>query len=79
MRSGRRFSGSLSNIVGVTVPPVTAELRHRGMPVNHKRVVRIMGEDNLLAVQPRRFVSEHECNTRRIYLNLARPHDADRD
>ena len=28
---------------------VTAELRRRGMVVNHKRVARIMREDNLLA------------------------------
>ena len=32
---------------------VAAELRRRGMLVNHKRVARIMREDNLLAVQPR--------------------------
>ena len=52
---------------------VTAELRRRGMPVNHKRVARMMREDNLLAVQPRAFVvttdSDHELE---IYLNLAR-------
>ena len=35
---------------------VTAELRRRGMFVNHKRVARLMREDNLLAVQPRAFV-----------------------
>jgi transposase InsO family protein len=35
---------------------ITAELRRRGMLVNHKRVVRLMREDNLLAVQPRAFV-----------------------
>ena len=35
---------------------ITAELRRRGMLVNHKRVSRIMREDNLLAVQPRAFV-----------------------
>ncbi len=35
---------------------VTAELRRRGMLVNHKRVARLMREDNLLAVQPRAFV-----------------------
>jgi hypothetical protein len=35
---------------------VSAELRRRGMLVNHKRVARIMPEDNLLAVQPRQFV-----------------------
>src|SRR5687768_18428885 len=50
---------------------VTAELRRRGMLVNHKRVSRLMREDNLLAVQPRAFVvttdSKHELE---IYLNL---------
>ena len=35
---------------------ITAELRRRGMLVNHKRVARIMREDNLLAVQPRTFM-----------------------
>lgn len=52
---------------------VTAELRRRGIPVNHKRVARMMREDNLLAVQPRAFVvttdSDHELE---VYLNLAR-------
>ena len=42
------------------------------MLVNHKRVLRIMREDNLLAVQPRAFVvttdSDHEFE---VYLNLA--------
>ena len=35
---------------------LTAELRWRGMLVNHKRVSRLMREDNLLVVQPRAFV-----------------------
>ncbi|MBC8168116.1 MAG: transposase [Bryobacteraceae bacterium] len=35
---------------------ITAELRHRGMQVNRKRVLRMMQEDNLLAVR-RRFVT----------------------
>jgi putative transposase len=52
---------------------VTAELRRRGLLVNHKRVSRLMREDNLLAVQPRAFVvttdSKHELE---VYLNLAR-------
>ena len=52
---------------------VTAELRRRGMLVNHKRVVRLMRTDNLLAVQPRAFVvttdSKHEFE---VCLNLAR-------
>jgi putative transposase len=51
---------------------ISAELRRRGMLVNHKRVARIMREDNLLAVQPRQFVvttdSDHELE---VYLNLA--------
>ena len=51
---------------------VTAELRRRGMLVNHKRVSRLMREDNLLAMQPRAFVvttdSRHELE---VYLNLA--------
>ena len=51
---------------------VTAELRRRGMLVNHKRVSRLMRADNLLAVQPRAFVvttdSKHGLE---VYLNLA--------
>ena len=51
---------------------ITAELRRRGMPVNHKRVMRIMAEDNLLAVRMRAFVvttnSHHEFE---VHLNLA--------
>jgi len=51
---------------------IAAELRRCGMLVNHKRVARIMREDNLLAVQPRAFVvttdSQHELE---VYLNLA--------
>jgi transposase InsO family protein len=35
---------------------ISAELRRRGMRVNHKRVMRIMAEDNLLAVRTRAFV-----------------------
>jgi len=52
---------------------ISAELRRRGMVVNHKRVARIMREDNLLAMQPRQFVvttkSDHKLE---VYLNLAR-------
>ena len=51
---------------------IAAELRRCGMLVNHKRVARIMREDNLLAVQPRAFVvttdSQHQLE---VYLNLA--------
>ena len=52
---------------------ITAELRRRGMLVNHKRVARILREDNLLGVQPRAFAvttdSDHELE---VFLNLAR-------
>ena len=41
---------------------VTAELKRRGMQVNHKRVARIMREDNLLAVQPKEFVTTTGSN-----------------
>jgi putative transposase len=52
---------------------IAAELRGRGMLVNHKRVLRLMQADNLLAVRKRRFVpttdSRHEFE---VFLNLAR-------
>jgi putative transposase len=52
---------------------IARELRARGMPVNRKRVVRMMQEDNLLAVQPRSFLvttdSDHKLE---VYLNLGR-------
>jgi transposase InsO family protein len=52
---------------------VTAELRAGGLVVNHKRVARLMKEDNLLAIRGRQFVvttdSEHPLE---VYLNLAR-------
>jgi len=51
---------------------VSQELRRRGMLVNHKRVARLMREDNLMAVQPKAFVvttdSHHKLE---VYLNLA--------
>ena len=52
---------------------VTAELKRRGMQVNHKRVARIMREDNLLAVQPTEFVTTTDSNDAlEVYLNLSR-------
>ncbi len=51
---------------------ITAELHRRGMPVNHKRVARIMREDNLLGMQRERFVVTTNSNHKlEIYLNLA--------
>jgi putative transposase len=52
---------------------ITAELRRRGMLVNHKRVARMMREDNLLAVQPRTFrVTTDSAHALEVFLNLAR-------
>jgi len=51
---------------------IAAELRRRGMRVNHKRVLRIMRKDNLLAVRRRRFMVTTDSNhTVEVYLNLA--------
>lgn len=51
---------------------ITAELRRRGMLVNRKRVARMIRDDNLLAIQPRRFVVTTNSNHKlEVYLNLA--------
>jgi putative transposase len=48
-------------------------LKRAGWAVNHKRVLRLMREDNLLSVRRRRFVVTTDSNHRwRIYPNLAR-------
>jgi putative transposase len=51
---------------------VTVALRRQGMVVNHKRVSRIMREDNLLAIRYRKYIlttnSQHDYP---VYLNLA--------
>lgn len=51
---------------------ITAELRRRCMAVNHKRVLRLMQQDNLLAIRRRKFVlttdSRHPL---KVYVNLA--------
>lgn len=52
---------------------VRAELRRRNRTVNHKRVRRIMREDNLLCVRKRKFVVTTDSHHgRRVYPNLAR-------
>ena len=59
---------------------VSAELRRRGMLVNHKRVARIMREDNLLAVQPKQFVVTTDSNhDLRGLPQLGQSHEAERD
>lgn len=51
---------------------ITAELARRGFHINHKRVLRLMRQDNLLCLRKRRFVrttdSEHALP---VYQNLA--------
>lgn len=51
---------------------VTAELANQGVVVNHKRVLRLMRLDNLLAVRKRRFIFTTDSrHTYAIFPNLA--------
>ena len=51
---------------------VTAELDRRGVVVNHKRVLRLMRLDNLLAVRKQRYVFTTDSrHTYAVYPNLA--------
>ena len=51
---------------------ITAELHRRGVPVNRKKVARMMRDDNLLAIQPKRFLFTTNSNHKlEVYLNLA--------
>jgi transposase InsO family protein len=51
---------------------ITKDLQRKGMIVNHKRVERILREDNLLAIRHRKYIlttdSQHDYQ---VYLNLA--------
>jgi transposase InsO family protein len=52
---------------------VAAELHRRGMVVNHKRVLRLMREDNLLGIEPKAFIATTQSDhDREVYLNLAK-------
>lgn len=54
-------------------PRMTAELQRRGWAVNHKRVYRLMREDNLLCLRRRKFVATTNSDHRLpVYPNLAR-------
>ena len=53
--------------------PITAELHRRGVTVNHKRVLRLLREDNLLCLRQRAFVRTTDSrHNLRVYPNLAR-------
>lgn len=52
---------------------ITAELQRRGFEVNHKRVLSLMRQDNLLCLRRRSFVvTTDSCHNLRVYPNLAR-------
>jgi len=52
---------------------ITTELQHRGLAVNHKRVLRMMREDNLLCVRRRAFVATTDSRHHlAVYPNLTR-------
>jgi len=54
-------------------PRITAELKRRGWEANHKRVYRIMRQDNLLCLRRRKFVVTTNSNHNwPVYPNLAR-------
>jgi putative transposase len=51
---------------------ITAELKRRGWKVNHKRVSRIMREDNLLCLRHRKFVVTTDSqHSHPVYPNVA--------
>jgi putative transposase len=52
---------------------ITAELRRQGMPVNHKRVARLLREDNLVSSELQRYDgnSADPQGQGEIYVNLA--------
>ena len=53
-------------------PRITAELTRRGWDAGHRRVGRIMREDNLLCLRKRKFVVTTDSNHNlRVYPNLA--------
>jgi transposase InsO family protein len=52
---------------------ITAALRLSGMVVNRKRVLRMMQEDNLLAVRKRKFIATTDSrHPFEVFLNLAK-------
>jgi len=54
-------------------PRMTRELGRRGWTVNHKRVYRLMREDNLLCLRRRKFVrTTDSAHSLPVYPNLAR-------
>jgi transposase InsO family protein len=51
---------------------VAVDLRRQGMVVNHKRLLRIMREDNLLAIRWRKYILTTDSqHGHEVYVNLA--------
>ena len=51
---------------------ITAELRRRGVVANHKRVLRLLREDNLLCLRKRRYaITTDSAHDLPVYPNLA--------
>ena len=51
--------------------PMTRALQRMGYHVNHKRILRLMREDNLLVLRRKAFVSTTDSNhDRAVYANL---------
>jgi len=54
-------------------PRVTAELRRRGFPINHKRVSRLMAKANLCCRRKKRFIQTTDSkHNYRVYPNVAK-------
>ena len=52
---------------------IAEELQRQGWPINHKRVLRLMRQDNLLCLRKKRFISTTDSeHALRVYPNLAR-------
>ena len=61
------------NFPATAGPGSTKELKRRGWTVNHKRVARIMREDNLLCLRRKKFVTTTDSrHGLPVYPNLAR-------
>src|SRR5678816_2678003 len=55
------------------IRPLTKLLKREGWVVNHKRVLRMMREDNLLSLRRKKFVVTTQSDlNRQVYPNLAR-------
>jgi len=53
--------------------PITRLLKREGWVINHKRVLRLMREDNLLSLRRRKFVvTTDSTHSWQVYPNLAR-------